>query len=156
MGDHKHKKKWTPSQRKALADCVKQYDKSNVGIKKREWKVIQDKFELATGIKRSASSLRNKSFLFFKQSSPTYRSKKQNKPLRKDARKRLDEIKDRGDQEMNALDEVYDMMLELGLASFDVDELLGTASVKPIDETTDFEINITENELNDFIDNMIV
>ena len=38
MGDHKHKKKWTADQRKALADCVKQFDKSNVldEIKEKE------------------------------------------------------------------------------------------------------------------------
>ena len=47
-------------------------------------------------------------------------------------------------------------MLELGLASFDVDELLGAASVVPMDDTTsDFEI-MNEDELNDFIDNLIV
>ena len=138
MVNHKHQIPWTTGQMKVLADCVKQFDKSNVGIKKRNWKKITAMFTGITGIKRSASSLRNKSFVLCKQSSPKYRSKKQGKPLRKDARKRLDEI---GDQTTNALD---DMMLELGLASFDVDEL-GAASE-----------NMNEDEFDDFIANVLV
>ena len=158
MPDHKHKIWWTADQTRILLDCAKQ-DLKESGKKTQDWWVVKGKFERATGIRRSEGSLRNRWQRFYKQASLTYLSKKQKKPLRKDARQRVDEIKEKQQllrgEKMNLLDEADDMMLELGLASFDVDELLGAASVEPMDETSDFE-NMNVEVFNDFFANLLV